>query len=49
MEKEKFICEHVWCKVCRLEGNIRDEFTTLENYIEMGAPSPYLVGPQKEW
>jgi hypothetical protein len=33
----------------RSEGHHRDECPTLGNYMEMGAPNPFPVGPHMEW
>jgi hypothetical protein len=44
MAKMKVMHEHVWCTTCHSEGNQRDEFPILPNYVAMGTPSPFPSG-----
>jgi len=41
--------EHIWCTTCQSEVHHKDECPVLENYVAIGAPSPFLVGPKKKW
>jgi hypothetical protein len=41
--------EHVWCTMCHSEGHHGDDCPTMGNYLVMGAPNPFLTGPQTWW